>query len=95
MTALGYEHSGLPTYAIGPDGIYARSYVLYDGRKPQAVRGQWMLRRRMTPAELADIAETIAGRTPEAAAYIVELVADGPRGEPLTLAEALTWTTKM
>lgn len=76
-----YELSGLPTYDLRPDGLYARSYVLLGGRTHREVRGEWRLVRPLPPADVSRLtaayAALEAAHDDAACRRLLEAVHDG------------------
>src|SRR6266516_4796195 len=52
ITWYGHELSGLPSYGLSDQGIVRRSYMLYRGRNPRAVRSEAKLIQPLSPPEI-------------------------------------------
>ncbi len=61
ITWYGHELSGLPSYGLSDQGIVRRSYMLYRGRNPRAVRSEAKLIQPLSPPEIDALRRELVG----------------------------------
>jgi hypothetical protein len=73
-----HELSGLPSYDLRADGLYAQSYVRYCGRNGDVeMRGEWRVARPLPPAEVQALQAALATAGPGEDRRLLEAVHDG------------------